>query len=413
MISLKDIEKAWEDVQPIIRPTPLRHIHSLERVAGRHLLLKMENEQRTGSFKIRGAYHKILHLSPEEKARGVVAASAGNHAQGVALAARELGVKATIVMPLLASIPKVMATRDYGAEAILHGETYDEAYQKALELQREHGYTFVHAFDDPSIMAGQGTVGLEILRDAPEVEVVVVPIGGGGLISGIATAIKEKKPTVKVIGVQAKGASAIYRSLKEGRPVRLDHVRTIADGLAIKKPSSTTLDIIRRYVDDVVLVDEEEIARAMILLAERGKAVVEGAGAAALAAVLAGEVPPAASTAVVVSGGNVDLIQMARIIDHGLAQEGRYLPLTTVLPDRPGALKDFLSHVAAQGANVIGVEHRRLQAGLALGEAVVHLVLETRDRSHAEEVLRCLRSAGYAVKEEGLVLEGFGRGRGE
>ncbi|MDI3269156.1 MAG: threonine ammonia-lyase [Bacillota bacterium] len=413
MVSLKDIERAWESVQPIIRATPLRHIHSLDRVAGRHLLLKMENEQRTGSFKIRGAYHKICRLSPEEKARGVVAASAGNHAQGVALAARELGTKATIVMPLLASIPKVMATRDYGAQAVLHGETYDEAYQKALELQQEHGYTFVHAFDDPHIIAGQGTVGLEILQEAPQVEVVVVPIGGGGLISGIATAIKEKNPGVKVIGVQARGAPAIYRSLQEGRPVQLTQVRTIADGLAIKKPSSTTLDIIGRYVDDVVLVEEEQIARAMILLAERGKAIVEGAGAAALAAVLAGEVPAAATTAVLVSGGNVDLVQMARIIDHGLAQEGRYLPLVTILPDRPGALKDFLSYVAQAGANVIGVEHRRLQAGLALGEAVVNLVLETRDRAHAEDVLRFLHQAGYRVREESFRLEGFGNSPGE
>lgn len=396
-VTLNDVREAAERIRGVAVRTPMLHVQSLDQVAGRRLFLKMENMQRTGSFKIRGAFNKISRLSDEERARGVVAASAGNHAQGVALAAARVGARAVIVMPQGAALPKVMATRGYGAEVVLHGDTYDAAYARALEIQRERGLVYVHAFNDPWIVAGQGTVGLEILEDVPDADVVVVPIGGGGLISGIALAVKSLRPETRVIGVQAEGAAAVYRSRREGRPVVLDRVRTVADGLAIKKPEELTLGLIDRYVDDIVLVSEDAIARAIMLLAERAKAVVEGAGAVALAAVLSGQVPAAERTVLVVSGGNIDLIQLARVIDHGLAQDGRYLRVVTTLVDRPGALRDFLNVVAEAGANVIEVEHCRLRQGIALGETDIEITLETRNAEHAAETLRQLRAAGYAV----------------
>ncbi|MBE3589742.1 MAG: threonine ammonia-lyase [Firmicutes bacterium] len=396
-VTLDDIREAAERIRGVASRTPVLRVRSLEQVAGRPLFLKMENMQRTGSFKIRGAYNKISRLSEEERARGVVAASAGNHAQGVALAAAQVGTRAVIVMPQGAALPKVMATRGYGAEVVLHGDTYDAAYQRAREIERERGLVYVHAFNDPAIIAGQGTVALEILEDVPDADAVVVPIGGGGLISGVAVAVKALRPGARVIGVQAEGAAAVYESRRAGRPVELERVRTVADGLAIKRPEELTLKLIERYVDDIVLVSEDSIARAIMLLAERAKAVVEGAGAVALAAVLSGRVPPAERTVLVVSGGNIDLIQLARVIDHGLAQDGRYVRVVTTLVDRPGSLRDFLNVVAEAGANVIEVEHRRLRQGIALGETDIELTLETRNAEHAAETLRRLRAAGYRV----------------
>ncbi|MBX6722349.1 MAG: threonine ammonia-lyase [Dactylosporangium sp.] len=397
-VTLQDVRDAAERIARVARRTPMRQIHSLDTVAGRRLRFKMENVQRTGSFKIRGAYNKISQLSPEERRRGVVAASAGNHAQGVALAAREVGCRATIVMPQAAALPKVVATRDYGADVVLHGDTYDGAYAKAREIERERGLVYVHAFDDPHIVAGQGTVGLEILEDVPEAGLVAVPIGGGGLISGVALAIKEQRPDVRVIGVQAEGAAAVYRSRQEGKPVELASVKTIADGLAIKKPEGLTLSLIERYVDDIVLVSEDEIAHAILLYAERAKAITEGAGAVTFAAVLAGRLPKADTTVLVVSGGNIDMIQLARVLDHGLVEAGRYVRIATTLQDRPGALRDFLGVVAAGGANVVAVEHQRLRRGVAVDETVVDLTLETRNADHAARVLADLREAGYVVE---------------
>lgn len=396
-VTLADVRDAAERVAGVAIRTPLREVHSLDAVSGRHLLLKMENIQRTGSFKIRGAYNKISRLDREELARGVVAASAGNHAQGVALAASVVGARATIVMPQAAALPKVMATRGYGADVVLHGDTYDASYAHAREIERDRGLVYVHAFNDRHIVAGQGTVGLEILEDAPEVDLIAVPIGGGGLISGIALAIKEQRPDVRVVGVQAEGAAAIYESNRQGRPVQLDRVRTIADGLAIKKPEELTLALIARYVDDIVLVSEDEIAHAIMLMAERAKAITEGAGAVTLAAVLAGRLPQARTTALVVSGGNIDMIQLARVIDHGLVEAGRYIRLTTTLIDRPGALRDFLAIVAEAGANVIAAEHQRLRRGVGVGETDIDLTIETRDPDHARHVLARLRGQGYHV----------------
>ncbi|MBX6350219.1 MAG: threonine ammonia-lyase [Clostridia bacterium] len=397
-VTIRDVEEAAERVARVAQRTPTRRVPSLDRVAGRRLALKMENMQRTGSFKIRGAYNKISRLSRDELARGVVAASAGNHAQGVALAATTCGSRATIVMPRAATLPKVVATRDYGAEVVLFGDDYDAAYEKAREIEREGRLVFVHAFDDPLIVAGQGTVGLEIAADAPEAELVAVPVGGGGLISGVALALKERNPRVRVVGVQAEGAAAVYESRRAGRPVALERVKTIADGLAIKRPEGLTLDLIARYVDDIVLVREDEIAHAILLLAERAKAVAEGAGAVTLAAALAGRLPEAKETVLVVSGGNIDMLQLTRVLDHGLVEAGRYVRLATTLADRPGALRDFLTIVADVGGNVVTVEHERLRPGVAVDETDVALTIETRDPGHAEELLARLRAAGYEVR---------------
>ena len=374
--------------------------HSLGGLAGCDLLLKAENLQRAGSFKVRGAANKIAALTPEQKATGVIAASAGNHAQGVALAAGNLGIPCTIVMPSGASLPKVEATRGYGATVLLQGDDFDQAQKHARHLMRENGATFIPAFDDPAIIAGQGTIGLEMLEQAENLDVVVVPVGGGGLISGIGLAIKETLPGVRVIGVQAEAATALVDSYKANRRLTVRGKATVADGIAVGTPGRLTLPLVRQYVDELVVVGEEEITQAMMLVLERGKLLVEGAGAVGLAAVLGGKVQIAGKkVAVVLSGGNVDAHLIARMVEHGLAHAGRYLVLRVMVEDRPGRLSRLLSIVSGTEANVLDIGHLRHAPSVHLGQVEIQLTLETRNNAHAEEVRDRLRDAGYTLYE--------------
>jgi len=397
-VRLEDIREAAAALQPHVHQTPLLRAKALGQMAGVELWLKAENLQRTGSFKVRGAFNRIRLLSPEERRRGVVAASAGNHAQGVALAAREIGVRATVVMPEGAPLVKVESTRGYGAEVVLHGQDFDEAYAYARQLQEQRGAVLVHAFDDPAVIAGQGSVGLEIVEQLPEVEAVVVPVGGGGLASGLAVAVKSLKPRAKVIGVQAAAAPAVWRSWHEGRVVEIPARRTLADGLAVHSPRESVVRLLRQWLDDVVTVEEDELAGAMVLLLERSKLVAEGAGAAAVAALVYGKVAlHGLRTVAVVSGGNVDLNTLLRVVDRGLMKTGRLLRLRTHLVDRPGSLRRLLDVVAAHGANVVTVEHDRLAPEVPVGEAEVTLLVETRDAAHAAALLEDLRRRGFAT----------------
>ncbi len=402
-VTLQDIQEAATTLRPHVHETPLLRAKALGQMAGVELWLKAENLQRTGSFKVRGAFNRIRLLSPEERRRGVVAASAGNHAQGVALAARELGVRATVVMPEGAPLVKVESTRGYGAEVVLHGQDFDEAYAYARQLQEQRGAVLVHAFDDPAVIAGQGSVGLEIVEQLPEVEAVVVPVGGGGLASGLAVAVKSLKPRAKVIGVQAAAAPAVWRSWHEGRAVAVPVGRTLADGLAVHSPRESVLRLLRRWLDDVVTVEEDELAGAVVLLLERSKLVAEGAGAAAVAALVYGKVAlHGLRTVAVLSGGNVDLNTLVRVVDRGLMKTGRLLRLGARLVDRPGSLRRLLDVVAAHGANVVTVEHDRLAPEVPVGEAEVTLLVETRDAAHAAALLEDLRRRGFATGESSL-----------
>ncbi|MCG0238641.1 MAG: threonine ammonia-lyase [Firmicutes bacterium] len=395
-VQLSDVMRARQALAGFVRGTPLYHSPSISQLVGCPVYLKPENLQRAGSFKVRGAFYKMSSLSPEEQRRGVVAASAGNHAQGVALAAQQAGIPATIVMPAEAPITKVQATEAYGARVVLYGTTYDDAYDHALEIQRATGATFIPAFDDPHIIAGQGTIGLEILDDLPDAGTVLVPVGGGGLISGVALAIKSLRPDCRIIGVQAAGAPAVYLSRQEGRYCTTDSVRTIADGIAIKRPGKLTWDYIQRYVDDIVLVGEEEIGLGILVLLERAKLVAEGAGAVGMAALLAGKVPNLKPpVVVVVSGGNIDPNILARIIERGLVKAGRYVRICALVPDRPGGLQRLLAVVARAGANVIDVQHERWLNRVTVGEVQIHLAIETRSQEHVQEVLAALRQEGY------------------
>ena len=398
VVELADVQKAWDVVRGQVRHTPVKRSSSLSAITGGDFHLKLENFQRTGSFKVRGALNKVHALTAAERKAGVVAASAGNHAQGVAFAATKAGVAATIFMPEDATISKVVATKAYGAEVKLVGADYQEAYEAAVAHQRRTGATFVHAFDDPLVMAGQGTLGLEILKDLPELDAVLVPIGGGGLVAGVATALKGLKPDIEVIGVQADGASTIAPSLKKGSPVTLDSVNTMADGIAVRKASETTLDVIKRRVDSVVTVSEPEIAAAILFLLERSKAVVEGAGAVSLAAAMHGKVELAGKRAcAVVSGGNIDMTLVSRIIQKGLVKEGRIAVLETVISDRPGSLASFLQVLARNKASVIDLHHDRDRVDLALNRTAIQVHVETRGPSHIADVRKALAEAGYDV----------------
>ena len=398
MISLDDLRSAQARVAPVIRATPVVRSGALSDLVGRSVSLKGEHVQRTGSYKIRGAYNRISRLDPAATPAGVVAASAGNHAQGVALAARLAGIRSTIFMPRTATLPKVSATRGYGADVRLGGELVDDCILAALEHAAETGAVFVPPFDDPHIIAGQGTVGLELAEEAADAEVVVVPVGGGGLIAGVATALALTRPGIRVVGVEAAGAAAVRASLDAGSCVVLDRVTTMADGIALRSPSELTLSHVRAYVDDVVTVSEEEISTAVLLLLERAKALVEPAGAVGLAALLAGKVGGTGPATTILSGGNVDPLLLLKLIDHGLSAAGRYLVVRVVLGDRPGALAALTSTLAALGLNVLSVEHHR--AGLALGvdEVEVLLTLETRDPDHRDEIVAVIGQAGFAVE---------------
>ncbi len=371
----------------------------LSHEVGANAFVKAENLQRSGSFKIRGAYNKISKLTPEEKQRGVVTGSAGNHAQGVAMAARLHGIKATIVFPEYAPLNKISATKKQGAEVILHGSSFDEAVAHSKELGAEHGYTYVHAFDDPMIIAGQGTTGLEIAEDLPDANVIVVPIGGGGIISGIAIAVKELIPGVRIVGVQSENCASIRPSLAAGKPIVADFQTTIADGIAVKRPGELTLPIVERLVDEIVEVSDDEIARAIYHGIQNNRLVVEGAGAAGVAALLAGKVKtnPNDKVCAVLCGGNIDANLLNRVIEQALVQEGRYVLLKVLVPDRPGNLATLLKLAADAGANVIEVFHRRAMWLAPLGKVGIEMLLEVRDNDHARSVEASLSVAGYQV----------------
>lgn len=404
--TIQDVWRAQDVIRPHVYHTPLIRSGTLSAMTGATIHLKAENLQRAGSYKVRGATYRLSRLTPEERAHGVIAASAGNHAQGVAIAARALGVDCTIVMPATAPLAKVTATEGYGAQVILAGASYNDAYDRACEIQAETGAIYVHAYDDSDIIAGQGTVGLEILADLPDVEAIVAPIGGGGLVSGIATAVKALKPNVRIVGVEAAGAAGMRASLDAGRPVKLDTISTVADGIALKSPGERNFAIARELVDDVVTVEDDDIIRTVLLLMERCKLVVEGAGAVGVAALLAGAVQlTGMRTAVVLSGGNIDMNLVGRFIEHGLAIQGRYLALRSLVVDQPGELLRLLTVIADQKVNVLDVGHHR--AGRApIQHVEVSLTLETRNREHCDQLIRSLREHGFPVVEEMAPFEG-------
>ncbi len=401
-VDLGHIYAARDRLRGIIAETPTLPDPWASAELGIQLFVKAECLQRGGSFKLRGAYHKIAALTPEEKARGVIAPSAGNHAQGVALAASLQGIRSVIVMPQHAPLTKVTATRRYGAEVVLHGASFDDAEAYARHLQQEHGYTYVHAFNDEKIIAGQGTIGLELLEALPNLDVLVVPIGGGGLIGGMATAVKALRPRVHIVGVQAAGCAPVNPSLQAGHPVSVPVAQTIADGIAVKRPGDLTLPLIQRYVDRVVEVSDDEIARGIAHCVQNLKLVVEGAGAAGMGAILAGKVPlePGQTVATVLCGGNIDGNLLSRVIEQVMVRQGRYLLLKLSIVDRPGALARVIDLVADVGANIVDVFHRRALWLAPLGKVGVELVLEVRDAQHGQEVVACLERAGYAVERE-------------
>jgi threonine dehydratase len=397
--TLADFEHAQRTVAAIARRTPMETSRHLGTAAGVPVHLKCENLQRTGSYKLRGAFNRLSALTAEERARGVVAASAGNHAQGVAYAARELGIRATIFMPVGVALPKLEATRAYGADVVLRGDSIGETLEAAARFATETGATVIPPFDHPDVVAGQGTLGLEILEQAPDATTIVVPIGGGGLAAGIASAAKQKAAalgrTIRVVGVQAENAAPYVPSLVAGEPTAVPVVPTIADGIAVYRPGELNFEIIREAIDEVVTVGEDDIARALLVLLERAKLVVEPAGAVGVAALMTGRVRSDGPVVAVLSGGNIDPLLMQRVIAHGLAASDRYLTLRIGLPDRPGQLARISELLAAANANVVEVMHTRHGAGMQISEVALQLSVETRGPVHREEVVAVLRRAGY------------------
>lgn len=402
--SLEDFYDAKKVLVGVAQTTPMECSRYLEEVLGVPVYLKCENLQRTGAYKIRGAYYCISKLSEEEKARGVVAASAGNHAQGVAFAAREQGIKATIFTPLGVALPKLQATKAYGADVVLGGDNMLEPFQKAKEFASQTGAVRIPPFDHPDIIAGQGTVGLEILEQQPDVRTVIVPIGGGGLMAGVASAMRQQAAknghSIRVIGVQAENAAPYPQSLKEGHPVEVVVKPTISDGIAVGKPGVLNFEIIKDTVDEVVTVSDDETARAILVLLERAKMVVEPSGATGVAAILAGKIQAEGPTTVILSGGNIDPMIMERVISRGLAGAGRYTKLRIPLPDRPGQLAQTSRIVSDHNANVVEVLHTRHGTGLQISQVELELHIETRGPKHAEEVLQALRDEGYEPRTE-------------
>ena len=402
-VTFEDIERARDLLRGVIVPTPMDHSRALGRITGSTVHLKCENLQRAGSFKVRGAYVRMAKLTDEEKARGVVAASAGNHAQGVALAASKLGIKARIYMPLGVALPKLQATRDHGAEVVLHGNNVDEALAEAQRYAEDSGSVFIHPFDNADVVAGQGTIGLEILEQAPEVDTLVMGIGGGGLLAGVAVAVKElarrQGRHVNIIGVQAENAAAYPPSLAADALVPLESVSTIADGIAVGKPGQIPFQIIRELVDGVVTVSEDAIANALVFLLERSKMVVEPAGGVGVAALLEGKLAELGlspkNTVVLLSGGNIDPMLMLKVIQSGLAAAGRYLTVKMSLQDRPGELASISRIIAETDANVTRVDHTRIGGSLGMGDVTITIDMETRGVDHSEQVLGRLRAAGY------------------
>ena len=396
MLTLDKVYHAAYVLKDVVRKTAL--IASPKINPDCKLYLKTENLQVTGSFKVRGAGYKISQLSDEEKARGVIACSAGNHAQGVALAAQKYGIKSVICLPDGAPISKVEATKSYGAEVVMVPGVYDDAYNRALELRDEEGYSFVHPFDDEDVIAGQGTIGLEIIDELDDVDAVVVPIGGGGLISGIAYTLKHLKPSVKVYGVQAMGAPSMYNSVKNGKKERLSGVSTIADGIAVKEPGDNTFSLVSKYVDEIVTVSEDEISSAILALIEQHKLIAEGAGAVSVAAVMFDKIPAKGKKVVaVVSGGNIDVTILSRVIKRGLLTSGRNCTLCIELMDKPGQLQQVSSIIASLGGNVTSVHHERASETTDINGCFLRLVLETRNYDHIKEITAALTAAGFKV----------------
>ncbi len=396
VIGLADVLAARERVNGAIYYSPCPHSQMLSGLTGQQVYLKLENLQMTGSFKERGALNRIAMLTPEQAARGVVAASAGNHAQGVAYHATKRGIRSLIVMPLATPLVKVTATRGFGAEVVLFGANYDEACDEATRLCAAGGMTFIHPFDDAAVMAGQGTIGLELLEQVPGLEAVVVPIGGGGLIGGVACAIKETRPEVRVIGVQTARLPSMLAAVEMHRPVTMEPATTIADGIAVRRVGDVTLPLVERYVDEIVTVEEDEIASAILVLLEREKTLAEGAGAAALAALLQRKTSlNGARTAVMVCGGNIDVTLLSRIIERGLVQDGRLIRLRIHLLDKPGALAELTRLIANHRANIVDTLHNRAYYGVNLGDTVIDITMETRGREQVEELLAALTAEGY------------------
>jgi threonine dehydratase len=396
VLTVGDIEGARARIKDLIYVSPCAHSETFSQLSGNKVYFKLENLQMTGSFKERGAANKIALLTAEERARGVIAASAGNHAQGVAYHAKRQGLKATIVMPTAAPLFKVTRTREFNAEVILHGSSYDEAYEEARRRCTEGNFTFIHAFDDDAVMAGQGTIGLELIEQNPYLEAVIVPVGGGGLISGIAVAMKEVNPRIQIIGVQTARVPSMLRALEEQEPVALAPSVTLADGINVRKAGVRTLPVVAKYVDNLVTVDEEEIANAILLLLEREKTVAEGAGAVALAALMQGKTGLSGKrVAVLVGGGNIDVNLLSRIIERGLVKDGRLVRLRVRIPDHPGGLHRLTGHIASARANILEVFHNRAFSRVDLGETAVDVTLETRGADHIAELMRLLGEGGY------------------
>lgn len=395
-MTLDTIYKASHVLKEVIRSTDLIKAPKINEQA--EVYLKTENLQVTGSFKVRGAYYKISTLSDEERKKGVIACSAGNHAQGVALAATKAGIKSLICLPDGAPISKVEATKGFGAEVCLVPGVYDDAYNKALQLRDEKGYTFIHPFDDENVIAGQGTIGLELLEQLPDMDAVVVPIGGGGLISGVAFAIKQLNPKIKVYGVQAAGAPSMFNSIKDGKIERLDSVATIADGIAVKEPGENTFELVKKYVDEIVTVTEDEISCAILSLIEHQKLISEGAGAVSVAAVMFDKIPVKGKKVVcLVSGGNIDVTILSRVIRRGLVKSGRASLLTIELVDKPGQLVGVSKIIADLGGNVTAVHHERADANANVNGCFLRIQLETRNFEHLEEIRKALKDAGFKV----------------
>jgi threonine dehydratase len=410
MINLPHIQSALVRIRKSIHVSPCTRSETFSELTGNSIYLKLENRQRTGAYKERGALNKLLSLTAEERSQGVIAASAGNHAQAVAYHASNLGIRARIVMPLATPLIKVSATRGYGGEVVLHGANYDEAYEEAMRVSAQDHLTFVHAFNDDEVIAGQGTLGLELLEQHPDLEVVVVPIGGGGLIAGIGCALKETNPQIQVIGVQPARLPSVKVALSEGKPVTLPSAVTIADGIAVRRTGERTLPLIQKYVDDVVTVEEEEIANAVLLLLEREKILAEGAGAAAVAALVNRRIPmirdsmthdsiardkTGKKVVAIVSGGNIDVTLLARIIERGLVKDGRLVRLRVHLPDYPGALHRLTGILAQHRANIVETSYDRAYHNVNLGDTAIDITMETRGPDHIAELISALGANGY------------------
>jgi threonine dehydratase len=395
-VTLSEIQLAMARIRGAIYLSPCARSEDFSQHTGNSVYLKLDNLQRTGAFKERGALNKLLTLTPEERTRGVIAASAGNHAQGVAYHAGRHGIRAQIVMPLTTPLIKVSATKSYGAEVVLHGANYDEACEEAVRRSEQLGMTFIHPFDDEVVIAGQGTMGLEILQQVPDVEAIVAPIGGGGLISGVACAAKETHPRVRVIGVQPARLPSMKVAIAEGHPVTLSPAPTIADGIAVRRAGEKTLPLIQKYVDDIVTVDEEEIANAILLLLEREKTLAEGAGAAAIAALINRKTALSGKkVAVLVCGGNIDVSLLSRIMERGLVKDGRLVRLRVHLPDYPGALHRLTGILAQHRANIVETSYDRAYYGVNLGDTAIDITMETRGPDHIAEILSALSASGY------------------